>query len=290
VKRDRGTALLTTVLTAAAQADGRPLSMLDEIHVFGSFARGALEPHDVDVDVELTADEQFRGEFAGSLSRGRDPFTSVRHALLGTQRGVQFRFQELSELRAAEIETTLLWRRGEQLDTALARLHAIKPDPEAGRSPRDGMLPAFEGIDRHVPRPVREMLSNWAGKGAVTVERIDLPALEATGEIARDTIKRRWGATSVLRRAAHSALAHLEQQHVPAEQIHLHGHDVVRDSDTPYFVGFQWRYANAIHQCLTRWGGNLWLEIPHPTASGPLIAVRIDVTDRETLTAQRAMW
>jgi hypothetical protein len=290
VKRERGTALLTTVLTAAAQARTRPLSMLDEIHVFGSFARGALEPHDVDVDVELTADEQFTSEAIGSLSLGRDPFTSVRHALIGTRRGVQFRFQELSELHENRIDTTLLWRRGDDLETALARLRAIKPDPEAGRAPRDGMLPAFEGIDRHVPRPVREMLSAWATQSAVTVERVDLPAREAKGEIAREAIERRWGAASVLRRAGHAALAHLEQQRIPAEQVHLHGHDLVVNSDTPYFVGFQWRYANAIHQCLTHWGGVQWLEIPHPTSSGPLVALRIDVIDRDALATQQAMW
>lgn len=290
MKRERGTALLTTVLTAAAQARTMPLSMLDEIRVFGSFARGALEPHDVDIDVELTPDEQFTGEVIWNLSRGRDPYASVRHALIGTQRGIQFRYQELAELRANGIETTLLWRRGDDLDTALARLHAIKPDPDAGRAPRDGMLPAFEGIDRHVPRPVREMFSGWVGEGAVTVDRIDLPAVEASGEIARDTLRRRWAATSVLQRAGHAALAHLEQQHIRAEQVHLHGHDLVRDSDTPYFIGFQWRYARGIHECLTRWGGIQWLEIPHPTAHGPLVAVRIDVTDRAALAAQRPMW
>jgi hypothetical protein len=263
--------------------------MLDEVHVFGSFARGALEPHDVDVDLELTLDEQFMREAIESRSYGLEQFTPIRHALVGRQRGIQFRFKELRGLHAKGIETTLLWRRGDDLDTALARLHAIKADPDAGQAPRDGMLSAFEGIDRHVPLPVRETLAGWVGRAAITVERVGLPALEASGEVARDTLSRRWAATSVLRRAGNAALAHLEQQNIPAEQVHLHGHELVRDSDTPYFVGFHWRYARGIHHCLTRRGGSQWLEIPHPTAHGPLVAVRIEVTDRDTLSAQRAM-
>jgi hypothetical protein len=290
VKRERAIDLLTTVLTSAAEADGRPLSMLDEIHVFGSFARGALEPHDVDVAVELTPDKDFISDLAWLLSSGRDPFTPVRHALVGRSRGVQFRFHELAMLREGGIATTLLWRRGDDLGTALGRLNAITPDPAAGRAARDGMLPAFEGIDRHVPRPVREMLSAWSGAGAVRVTRIDLPAAEPGDAQARRVIERRWGESSLLRRAAYAALAHLEKHGIDAGAVHLHGQDVVRDSDTPYFVGFQWRYADTIHQCLTHWGGVQWLEVPHPTRTAAITAVLIEIADRDALTTQQARW
>jgi hypothetical protein len=67
----------------------------------------------------------------------------------------------------AGIETTLLWRRGENLEAALARLASIKVDPAAGRAPRDEMHPAFESIDRWVPRPVRSLLTEWAKRGAL---------------------------------------------------------------------------------------------------------------------------
>lgn len=147
---------------------------------------------------------------------------------------------------------------------------------------------AFEGIDRHVPCPVREMLATWSNAGAVRVERIDLPTAEATDEIAREVVEQRWGEASALRRAGHAALAHLEQQGVSAADVHLHGRDLVNGSDTRYFVGFQWRYAGAIHRSLTRWGGVQWLEIPHPTTVGPLTAVRIEVTNRDVLADQQA--
>ena len=290
MRRERGIALLTTVLTSAAQANDRPLSMLDEIHVFGSFARGALEPHDVDVDVEFTTDWEFASDMARSMSRGQDPCAPIRHALIGRQRGIQFQFQELRTLTSDGIETTLLWRRGDSLTTALARLHAIEPDSTASRAPRDAMLPAFDGIDQWVPRPAREMLSAWSSAGAITVQRIDLPEARARNTLIRDTITRRWSETSPLRHAAHAALARLEQQGIQAKAVHLHGRDLVRDSDTPYFIGFQWRYANAIHSCLTRWGGVQWLEVPHPTRSGALPALQIDCTDRDALLAQQATW
>jgi len=283
VKRERALDLLTMVLAAASEARGRPLSMLDEVHVFGSFARGALEPHDVDLVVELTADDEFASEAAWCLSRGQDPFAPIRHALVGRRRGIEFRFHELVLLHDAGIETTLLWCRGEDLATALARLNAIEPDTDAGRAPRDAMLPAFEGIDRHVPRPVRETLAAWSTAGAVTVERIDLAAAEASDDVARAAVEQRWGETSALRRAGHAALAYLEQQGVSAADVHLQGRDLVIGGDTPYFVGFQWRYSGAIHRCLTRWGGVQWLEIPHLTKTGPLPAVRIDVTNRDAL-------
>jgi len=289
MKRERATSLVTTALTAVAQARTRPLSMIDEIRVFGSFARGAFEPHDVDLDVELTPDEQFTAEMIERRRRRRDPFAPVRQALIGNRRGVDLHVSEAATLHESGIETTLLWRRGDDLDTALARVHAIEPDPEAGRAPRHAMLPAFEGIDRHVPFAVREMLCRWVDEGAVTVEQIELPGREASGEVARQTVERRWIATSVLRRAGNAALAHLEQQGVTAEQVHLHGSDVVDGSDPRHFVGFRWQYTYIMHMFLTRWGGIQWLEVPHPTTDGPVIAVRIEVVDRPALAARSAM-
>ena len=59
----------------------------------------------------------------------------------------------------------LLWRRGEALHTALARLHAIDADPAAGRADRDAMLPQFEGLDRWLPRTLRDSLVQGIDSG-----------------------------------------------------------------------------------------------------------------------------
>ncbi len=53
-----------------------------------------------------------------------------------------------------------------------ARLDAIAADPAAGRAPRDAMLTQFEGIDRWVPRPYREVLIAAVHGGAVSLERL----------------------------------------------------------------------------------------------------------------------
>jgi hypothetical protein len=134
------------------------------------------------------------------------------------------------------------------------------------------------------------MLAAWSGAGAISLQRIELPDAESGDAHARAVIERRWGETSVLRRAGHAALAYLEHRGVSAANVHLHGHDLVTDADTPYFIGFQWRYADLVHRCLTHWGGMQWIEIPHPTRSGPLSAVRIDVADRDALAGQQATW
>ncbi|MFE7113971.1 nucleotidyltransferase domain-containing protein [Streptomyces sp. NPDC057654] len=137
------------------EGGGWPLDLVDEILVFGSYARGALNPSDVDMVVEHRRDDRLTSEFLHSLSYGGDPSASMKRALKGRSRGLQIHFGERESLEAEGFELTLLWTRGEPVDAARARLAAITPDPEAGRAPRDHMIEAFDGIDRRVPRPVR---------------------------------------------------------------------------------------------------------------------------------------
>ena len=257
-----------------------PLTLVEEIHVFGSFARGALEPHDVDVAVEFTPDEEFVHDMVRSMSQGRFPYAGLRTALTGRSRGLQFQFRELENLRSEKVETLLLWRMGEKIATATARLAAIKPDPAAGRAEHDAMLPAFEGIDRWVPRPVRELITPWVEAGAVTVAQVELPDAATTDAIAAHKVATRWNKTSPLTRAATNALAYLEHHDVQLQAVHLHGKDIAA-ADTPRFVGFQWRHAAKMHGYLTRWDGETRLEVPRPVhGSKPLVGVRTDVLDR----------
>ena len=282
MKRSRAEQLLTDLLTRASTDQQWPISMVDEIHVFGSFARGALEPHDVDVVVEFTRDERYVAQFVQDLSHGRNPFAPLRRALAGGSRGLQFQFQELENLHRDQIATALLWKRGEPLPVALQRLRRIEADPQAGRAQREYMLPAFEGIDRWVPLPVRELLSDWVNTAAVTVQQVQLPDGDVRDTRAREVIARRWVATSPLRRAAANAVAYLEAQGAEPRAIHLHGADIDR-RDTLHFVGFQWRYINSMHHCLTYWRGDQWLEVPRPTTRQPLVGLLITVSDRGLL-------
>lgn len=53
-----------------------PMSMIREVYLFGSFARGAAEPNDVDLDIELDRDDRWKSTLIRALSYGRDPLSS----------------------------------------------------------------------------------------------------------------------------------------------------------------------------------------------------------------------
>src|SRR5262249_54866573 len=162
VKRERVMILIEGALRALDQAQGEwPMSLIDELYVFGSFARGAMEPHDVDLDVEYHSDERWSRHIASCLPSGRNPHSPMKQALPSGRRGCQFQFRYKAE---ADCDMTLLWHAGDPLDTALDRLRAIPPDPTAGRAPRDAMLPQFEGLDQQIPRPYREALHDAMDK------------------------------------------------------------------------------------------------------------------------------
>ncbi|MEV7242761.1 nucleotidyltransferase domain-containing protein [Streptomyces sp. NPDC093248] len=55
-----------------------PLALVQEVWLFGSFARGALEPHDVDVAVRFERDER--------MDRGRRPVPALRAWQFPTRR------------------------------------------------------------------------------------------------------------------------------------------------------------------------------------------------------------
>lgn len=172
-----------------------PLSLVTAVYVFGSFARGALTPRDLDIDIEKTSDEQWSTHFVRSLSAGRDPFIPLRKALTTGRRGYQFVVQ-YRDMVGRDFEMTLLWKRGDTLDAAMKRLHAIQIDPTAGRAERDSMLPEFEGIDDWIPRPYRESLCAAVGSGAIRIERLVLPDSQVASPVAARHIQGRWKPTS----------------------------------------------------------------------------------------------
>jgi hypothetical protein len=96
------------------------------------------------------------------MGRGRHSNTDLRSALAERSRGLQLQFQELANLRAIDIEPTLLWHRGETVETALERLATIKPDPDADCAPLDEIHPAFESIDERwaATTPLRRAANN----------------------------------------------------------------------------------------------------------------------------------
>jgi hypothetical protein len=279
VERARATALTEEVLTRLVECqDEWPLSLVSEVYVYGSFARGAVQPGDVDLDVEFDqSDERWILTVVRALSNGRDPEAEFRKMLRGRKRGVELAFNNRAD---ADYEMTLLWQRGEDLDAGLARVRAIKADPSAGRAQRDAMLPQFEGLDRWLPRPYRETLSEAIGAGAIAVDRLILPDVEVDHPLACEHLRRRWRSQSPLYRAGRAVFAHLLQRGIDPAQVHLHGRDV-QNSETPYFAGFSLRYLLSMQICLTEHGGKEWIEVVHPTTRGDLDALRILPTGKQ---------
>jgi hypothetical protein len=272
VKRERATQLVEQLLQRLdAERHAWPANLITEVYLFGSFARGAVEPHDIDVAIEMDRDDRWIAHAVQSLSSGRNPQSLMRRALVGNSRSFGFFFDGAAH---ADFPLTLLWRRGEAISIAAQRLHALAPDPTASRAPRDAMLPQFEGLDRWIDRPAREHLTSAVAANAISIERLDLPDATVADSAAAEYLLDRWNPSSPLYRAGHAVLAHVEQQGHDPRAVHLHGNDV-HHRRTPHFAGFSLRYFKAIPGCLTEHEGIEWIEIPHLTRTGALAALRI---------------
>src|SRR6266511_1307058 len=208
MKRDRANQLIEELLVRV-MTGGWPQDLVTELRLFGSYARGALEPHDVDIDIEYVPDERWKQEAVSALLSGGNPMASLRRALVGRSRGVAL--TDKLRARVDDIEMLLLWRRGESLQQARDRLDAIAPDPTAGRAERDSMLPAFEGLERWLARPVRELLVGLVEARAITIIQVDLADADVHDARAREILDERWQPDSPLHRAATAALASLER-------------------------------------------------------------------------------
>ncbi|TCC34941.1 nucleotidyltransferase domain-containing protein [Kribbella sindirgiensis] len=256
-----------------------PLSLVREVAVFGSFARGAVQPKDVDLLITRDTDERWVSHFVTCLSYGRDPYSVFRQELIGRRRGCQLVFEYGDP---AELSPIVLWRVGDSVETARQRLRAIPTDPTAGRAPRHAMLPEFEGLEDWIPRADREVLCNALDKGAIGLERLTLEEGSVRSRFAMEHAEDRWAPSSPLFRAGIAVLRYWESCGVNPRLGHLHGVDVDKPV-TPYFAGFNQRYLRSIPRCLTEFGGKEWIEVVHPTKTRPLECLRITPRDTDVL-------
>jgi len=135
VKRSEATKRIEGLLARVVNGEGSYSPRVREVWIFGSYARGALEVGDVDLAVEFdqTKDEAGRW-FATLMAGGFDHLGALRRELRGTQRALEIHFNELEDLRKEGFEPWLLWRRGDSLGEAHARLVALAPDASARRA------------------------------------------------------------------------------------------------------------------------------------------------------------
>ncbi|MGI5457504.1 nucleotidyltransferase domain-containing protein [Streptomyces sp. CA-249302] len=279
MKRERATELLHEMLDRL-EAGARPLDLVDEVYVFGSYARGALEPGDLDVAVVHHTDTEFTEDVVGAIIYGRDPMAGMKRALKGNRRGFQFQFNQNDRLPEGSAPQ-LLWKRGDTRATAEERLQAMTADPDAGRAPRDAMIEQFDGLDRWIPLPVRVRLVDLLDAGAIEISRIQLPADDPTHPAALAALGRRWKLDSPLRRAAAAAVRYAEDTGMSPPSVWVQGQPLDHRRDQ-YGAGALWINLGWYHfdQLVFRLReGAQSLEVVRPTRTQPLHALHITVRD-----------
>lgn len=253
-----------------------PVCLIEEIHVFGSYIRGALNVNDIDVVVQHTTDERWTQHTLNALFSGRDGYALMRQALRGRRRGVSFQFQERNALNEEGIALLLLWQRGEPAVVARQRLAAIPLDPAAGRAPRDHVLPSYEALADRLPRPVRIDLHRRCTAGTAAVSVLALPDAQPRAPRDGTLLDERWVEHSPLRRAASAALAHLAKAGQNLDRVEVHGQHLVPGTageDIDVFVDLGWRYWRSLDRYLD--DGQAWFEVLPATARKPMHALYI---------------
>lgn len=286
MKRTRAVELVEAMLHRLDGPQEWPLHLVRQVWLFGSFARGATEPHDVDVAVRFERDERMNEAVVQAIFSGGNPYTPLHRALAGSSRGLQFQFEDAAreQLEAEGTFMLPLWQRGDSLAEALGVLHAIAEDPEAGRAERHDMIDAFEGLDRHIPRPIRAELIGWQQQEAVAVSRITLSdAPDDTDLLATPDMRwalSRWNDDSPLRRAALAGLAFMNELAVELDDVELAGRRLPTPrrlaghrSEPRWWINWKWQGYQSIPYCVTRADG--WLEVVQPTRTRPLNALVI---------------
>jgi hypothetical protein len=215
MKRSEATRRIEGLLARVATGEGRYLSRVREVWIFGSYARGALEVGDVDLAVEFdqTKDEAGRW-FATLLAGGFDHVGALRRELRGNQRVLELHLNELDELRKEGFEPQLVWTRGDSFERARDRLGALAPDTSAGRARRDTVHPLLVEVEKIVPRPARQEFSVFMWAGWLDSKLVDLPEREATNTVTRKRFRQQWSSTNPRFRAAHAVASYLEHDGV----------------------------------------------------------------------------
>jgi predicted nucleotidyltransferase len=215
VKRAEAARRLDALLERVVRADGRYLARVREVWVFGSFARGALEVGDVDLAVEFdqTRDEAGRW-FATLMAGGFDHIGALRRELRGNQRALEIHFNELDDLRKEGFEPELLWRRGDSLEEARARLAAVAPNASARRAARDSVHPLLAEVEKLIPRPARQEFSLFMWARWLDAKLVKLPREQAANAITRRRFAEQWSESNPRLRAAHAVASYLEREGV----------------------------------------------------------------------------
>src|SRR6266545_453041 len=203
MRRFEATKRIGGLVERLVDGEGRYLPRVREVWIFGSYARGAREVGDVDLAVEFdqTRDEAGRW-FATRLAGGFDHLGALRRELRGNQRALEIHFHELDDLRKEGFEPQLLWRRGDSLEEATARLAALAPDASAQRAARDTVHPLLADVETLIPRPARQEFSLFMWAGWLDTKLVELPPKQAANPVTRRRFAEQWSESNLRLRAA----------------------------------------------------------------------------------------
>lgn len=222
MKRKDATQRLEELLANVA-AGGRHATMVDEIWLFGSYARGSLTPGDVDLEIIITPDEKYQHDEVRAFSGYRHPGYDLLYELRGRRRGYEIGINRSSQIDFPE--KTLLFRRGDDLQQAFDRLHAIPEDPEAPRAERDPVVPQLEGLDKELTRSERAELSALSSSKWIELERLTLEDGTNNRE-AEAALHRLYAVGSPLGRAAAAVLCEMGHRGIPASTVRVSDNDL----------------------------------------------------------------
>jgi predicted nucleotidyltransferase len=213
MKRSEATKRINGVLGRVVSGEGRYLPRVREVWVFGSYARGALEVGDIDLAVEFDQTEDEAGRwFATLMAGGYDHLGALRRELRGNQRAPEIHINELEDLRKEGFEPRLLWRCGDSLEGAQARLAALVPNAKAGRASRDTVHPLLADVEMLIPRPGRQEFSLFMWAGWLDAKLVQLPPEQAANAVTRRRFADQWSEANPRFRAAHAVASDLERE------------------------------------------------------------------------------
>lgn len=183
VSRDKWTQIVNRMLQAIEQ-DHMP-ARIRELHVFGSYARGALEPHDLDLIVIHNPPDaptlarlkaQTKGKGRTWLEENSLPERRFKAAIKNALRKPGERIDLILDTDIKNVDSCfgeavkdriLIW--SEKSRNWKVRLKRIKPDPHAGRAPRKEILPVKRaGCDRQT----MEEITGLVQSGQIQLTRI----------------------------------------------------------------------------------------------------------------------
>lgn len=218
MKRSEATRRLEELVRRVIDGGNVYLNAVNQISLFGSYVAGAPTPNDVDILVRYSDPTGAIGDEQRDRMFDHRPITTpFEQALRGRQRVLSIHFDNQERLKQqGGFDIRPIWKRGEPLEAAVARLHAISVNPGAGSAPRQYPHPAIEGFEKRTAIEDRRRLVELTGDGTIIARRI---SIEREAEPASEPLRRRAGGgyseRSPRRRAMRALVARLEQEEIP---------------------------------------------------------------------------